>query len=331
MPLTRISMRAGKPAAYRRAIFDGVYEAMRETFNVPENDRFMTISEHDSGDFDFGADYLGIARTDDFIIVQITANNTRTLDQKKALYAAIVAKLKASPGIRAGGRADQSGRSAEGELVVRQRHRAVRLSARVPAATPLRRSPSIGRDFRAKLRPGETGMDQAPQEPTAAIGHPPGASREAIRQHYDLSTEFFRLWLGRELVYSAALFEGDDDLEAAQARKLDHHIDAAGARGAARVLDIGCGWGALLRRLVLEAGVRERSGSRSAPSRRSGSATRRSRGSRCARRAGANIAPRRPTTPSSPSGRSSISPGPACRRTRSSPRIASFLPSATGR
>lgn len=83
-----------------------------------------------------------------------------------------------------------------------------------------------------------------------------GASAEAIQAHYDLSNDFFRLWLGPEMVYSAALFEDGDDLDAAQTRKLDHHIDAAGARNAERVLDVGCGWGALLNRLVTDAGVR---------------------------------------------------------------------------
>lgn len=83
-----------------------------------------------------------------------------------------------------------------------------------------------------------------------------GASAEAIRNHYDLSDDFFGLWLGSERVYSAALFEGDDDLDAAQLRKLDHHIAAAGAAGAERVLDVGCGWGAMLRRLVAHAGAK---------------------------------------------------------------------------
>jgi 4-oxalocrotonate tautomerase len=46
MPLVRISLRHGKPAAYRRAIADGVYTALRETFNVPDEDRFITITEH---------------------------------------------------------------------------------------------------------------------------------------------------------------------------------------------------------------------------------------------------------------------------------------------
>ena len=102
-------------------------------------------------------------------------------------------------------------------------------------------------------------MDRGPQD-QSPTDRSAGASREAIRAHYDVGEDFFRLWLGPELVYSAALFEGDDDLAAAQMRKLDHHIDAAGARGARRVLDIGCGWGALLRRLVENAGVGEATG-----------------------------------------------------------------------
>src|SRR6516162_6407429 len=83
-----------------------------------------------------------------------------------------------------------------------------------------------------------------------------GASPEAIKAHYDLSDEFFGLFIGPDMIYSCALFEGDDDLASAQRRKLDHHIASASAYGANRVLDIGCGWGALLRRLVEHAGVR---------------------------------------------------------------------------
>ena len=52
MPLTRVSLRRGKPASYHKAILDGLYQAMRETFNVPEKDRFMVISEHDESGFD---------------------------------------------------------------------------------------------------------------------------------------------------------------------------------------------------------------------------------------------------------------------------------------
>ncbi len=100
MPLTLISMRAGKPEAYKQAIFDNLYHAMRETFNVPEDDQFMTITEHDAASFRCSASYLGVARSDDLVLIQITANNTRTLDQKKALYKRIAELLGESPGIR---------------------------------------------------------------------------------------------------------------------------------------------------------------------------------------------------------------------------------------
>jgi len=90
-----------------------------------------------------------------------------------------------------------------------------------------------------------------PQETTSAAG----ASAEAIRAHYDTPTEFFRLWLDPDLIYSAALFGEGDDLHAAQMRKLDHHIAAASVKPGDRVLDVGCGWGAMLRRLTGTAGA----------------------------------------------------------------------------
>jgi phenylpyruvate tautomerase PptA (4-oxalocrotonate tautomerase family) len=100
MPLTRVSLRRGKPPAYRRAILDSLYLAMRETFDVPEDDRFMTLSEHDADDFLYGAGYLGIARSDDLVIIQLTVSNTRKAEQKAALYRRIVERLAENPGIR---------------------------------------------------------------------------------------------------------------------------------------------------------------------------------------------------------------------------------------
>ena len=100
MPLLHISLRAGKPESYRQAIFDGLYRAMRETFNVPEDDQFMTITEHDATNFRYGASYLDIARSDDLVFIQISAMNTRTVEQKKALFRRIAELLGESPGIR---------------------------------------------------------------------------------------------------------------------------------------------------------------------------------------------------------------------------------------
>jgi cyclopropane-fatty-acyl-phospholipid synthase len=82
-----------------------------------------------------------------------------------------------------------------------------------------------------------------------------GASTKAIQHHYDLGNDFYALWLDDSMTYSCALWEGASTLEQAQMLKLDHHIDAARVRGAGHVLDIGCGWGAMLSRLVEQADV----------------------------------------------------------------------------
>jgi cyclopropane-fatty-acyl-phospholipid synthase len=85
----------------------------------------------------------------------------------------------------------------------------------------------------------------------------PGASSHAIQRHYDVGHDFYRLWLDRTLTYSCALWEDNDTLESAQQRKLDFHIAQARAARANRVLDIGCGWGSALKRLVEGHGVRK--------------------------------------------------------------------------
>ena len=100
MPLIHISLRAGKPEAYRQAIFDSLYRAMREALDVPEDDQFMTITEHDAANFRYGASCFGIARSDDVVFIQITVFNTRTPEQKKALFRRTAELLGESPGIR---------------------------------------------------------------------------------------------------------------------------------------------------------------------------------------------------------------------------------------
>lgn len=99
MPIAHISLRAGKAEAYRQAIFDGIYHAMREALNVPEDDQFMTISEHDPANFRCGNAY-GVARSADTVYIQIVVFNTRTPEQKKALFRRIAELLGEDPGIR---------------------------------------------------------------------------------------------------------------------------------------------------------------------------------------------------------------------------------------
>ena len=101
MPLIRVSLRRGKPAAYRKAILEGLYQAMRETFDVPEGDRFMVVTEHNADDFVYDPNYLGIERSDDLVIIQLTISNTRPRAQKQKLYRRIVERLTENPGLRA--------------------------------------------------------------------------------------------------------------------------------------------------------------------------------------------------------------------------------------
>jgi phenylpyruvate tautomerase PptA (4-oxalocrotonate tautomerase family) len=99
MPLVRIDLRRGKDAAYRQQVGRVVYDAMLGV-GVPVNDRFELINEHDADNFQYDPDYLGIHRTDDLVIIQITWNEGRTVEQKKQLYKAIADGLARSPGVR---------------------------------------------------------------------------------------------------------------------------------------------------------------------------------------------------------------------------------------
>jgi 4-oxalocrotonate tautomerase len=79
---------AGKSAAFRSAVSNGIHQAMLATFNVPADDFFQILSEGTPGtDILRPKEYLGNIYSDDLIIIQITCNDTRTVDQKKALYA----------------------------------------------------------------------------------------------------------------------------------------------------------------------------------------------------------------------------------------------------
>lgn len=92
---------------------------------------------------------------------------------------------------------------------------------------------------------------------TISTGDYRGAPADSIQYHYDIGNEFYELWLDPSRTYSCALWEDGDSLHSAQLRKLDYLIGQARAAGAGRVLDIGCGWGSLLRRLTEQHGVRQ--------------------------------------------------------------------------
>jgi 4-oxalocrotonate tautomerase len=89
MPFVRIDLMQGKDATYRTTIGDVVYDAMRRTLDVPENDRFQIIAERGASDFIVDRTYMGIERTDDCVVIQITLNEGRDVAKKQAFYKAV--------------------------------------------------------------------------------------------------------------------------------------------------------------------------------------------------------------------------------------------------
>lgn len=87
--------------------------------------------------------------------------------------------------------------------------------------------------------------------------HDKATDAEAISYHYDLSNDFYRLWLDRDMVYSCAYFEtGSEDLEQAQQAKLRHLCRKLRLKPGERLLDVGCGWGGLARYAAREFGAK---------------------------------------------------------------------------
>jgi 4-oxalocrotonate tautomerase len=100
MPLVRIDALEGRSADDLAAIGDGVHRALVEAIGIPPQDRFQVLSRHPESALVFDRHYLGIARTDGVVFVQITMSLGRSLEQKKNLYQAIVRHLAEKPGVR---------------------------------------------------------------------------------------------------------------------------------------------------------------------------------------------------------------------------------------
>ncbi|MEX3999245.1 class I SAM-dependent methyltransferase [Paraburkholderia sp. EG285A] len=87
--------------------------------------------------------------------------------------------------------------------------------------------------------------------------HSKSTDKQAIQYHYDVSNEFYQLWLDENMVYSCAYFEnGDEDLATAQLKKIDHILTKIQVKEGHTLLDIGCGWGALVLRAAQKFGAR---------------------------------------------------------------------------
>jgi len=100
MPLVRIDLSSDAPETLGPAIGDLVYQAMRDTINVPEHDKFQVITRHAPHELVHPASYLGVAYSPGFVLIQITLNQGRTTDMKKAFYRRVADDLHGQLGIR---------------------------------------------------------------------------------------------------------------------------------------------------------------------------------------------------------------------------------------
>jgi phenylpyruvate tautomerase PptA (4-oxalocrotonate tautomerase family) len=100
MPLVRIDLIEGKSSDYREAIGTVIYEAMVKTLSVPKDDRFQVIAEHSAADFIINPIYLGIQRTADCIMIQITLSEGRTVELKQQFYKVVADGLHKRLGLR---------------------------------------------------------------------------------------------------------------------------------------------------------------------------------------------------------------------------------------
>ena len=100
MPLVRITLAAGRTAEERRGMADAVHRALVETAGVPADDRFQVVQEVPADGLIWDPRYLGQSRSAQVGFVEITLNAGRSVEVKKALYAAIAAGLAKAAGLR---------------------------------------------------------------------------------------------------------------------------------------------------------------------------------------------------------------------------------------
>jgi phenylpyruvate tautomerase PptA (4-oxalocrotonate tautomerase family) len=100
MPLVRISLREGKSEPYSRALENGVHQAMVEAIEIPAQDRFQIVTQHSANDLIYDSTYLGVQRSDDIVMVQITLSAGRKPGQKRKLFQRMAEILAKDPGLR---------------------------------------------------------------------------------------------------------------------------------------------------------------------------------------------------------------------------------------
>lgn len=100
MPLVRIDLSSDSPETLGTAIGELIYQAMRDTINVPADDKFQIVTRHAAGELVRPASYLGIEYSAGLVMIQVTLNHGRSIDLKKAFYRRVADDLHGQLGIR---------------------------------------------------------------------------------------------------------------------------------------------------------------------------------------------------------------------------------------
>ena len=100
MPMSRVSLLRGKPPEYLQALSDSLHLALVQAFEVPPDDRFQAIHQHAPGELQFDRHYLGGPRSDDFVLICVSAGRPRSAAVKQAFYRRLVDLLAEAPGLR---------------------------------------------------------------------------------------------------------------------------------------------------------------------------------------------------------------------------------------
>jgi phenylpyruvate tautomerase PptA (4-oxalocrotonate tautomerase family) len=100
MPFARIDLAQGKTSEYRATVADIVYQGIVSVLKAPDGDRFVVIGEHASENLIYDPSFLGMKRSPDFILIQVTSTVGNNKDSKLAFYRYIADELKSKLGVR---------------------------------------------------------------------------------------------------------------------------------------------------------------------------------------------------------------------------------------
>ncbi len=100
MPYVRISLIKGKSPEYIKKLSDGIHQSLVESFEVPQDDRFQVIHQHEAYELVFDKHYMGGPRSENYVLICVTAGRVRSTKVKQDFYQNLVESLNKLIGIR---------------------------------------------------------------------------------------------------------------------------------------------------------------------------------------------------------------------------------------